>query len=506
MTKKQQKPALDSMIISEGERRVFGALTEFNPWWQGGKIEDAEPYRRQDFYPLKSKLDTEKIIALIGARQVGKTTLLRQIIEFLLTEAKVKPKNILYAGLDDPKITAYSREPLEDIIRIYQEYVIKENLVGSSEKRFIFFDEIQKIGDWSVFLKSLVDKKVNAGFLVSGSSSALLYRHASETLPGRHVDQVILPFKFLESVKFRRFLAKHEDYEQITLVASKIKDELKDGLEKNSAEKIYEGLKSGYFDIAGNETELKGFLNDYIVKGGYPDIIKTEDARRCYSLFQGYLSDIILKDVQPSFQIRDPELMSKLVFIICNITSQKLNVENVKRFLGEKTNRITVERYLSALEKVYFISLSQAYTKRKMGTTNLPPKIYVKDIGFRNGILGKLGQNILLENPGPEMETIVFDHCQRLCFDLSNGARSSLHYWSNSQTNKEVDIIMDYGNHTVPLEVKYANEIKQSDIAGLKAFMEEFKCDIGFVITKDKLAMQDSGIIHVPAWLFLTLI
>lgn len=488
----------------EGERSIFNALTEFNPWWQeNGRIGDVEPYRRQDFHPLKKKLETEKIVTLIGARQVGKTTLLMQLISDLLVVGKTTPKNILYAGLDDPKITLFSKEPLADIIKIYQEYVLKENIVGSKEKKYIFLDEIQKIRDWSVFLKTLVDKKANTVFLVSGSSSTLLYEQASETLPGRHVEQVLLPFKFIESVKFSRFLSGREDYEKIARMALDTRDELRKELKTNSSDRIFESFKSTYFNMAGEEAELKGLFNEYLVRGGYPEIIKTADMRRCYSLFHGYLADIILKDVQPAFQIRDPGLMSNLVFLICNLTGQKLNVEKLCQILGR--NRITIENYIAALEKVYFVSLSHGYTRRKTGVSNTAPKIYVKDIGFRNGILGKLSQSILSEDLGQEVETAVFDHCQRLCFNLSNGAKSELRHWSSSQTGREVDIVLEYDNVTVPIEVKYANEIKDSEISGLRTFMKDFECDIGFVITKDRLDLQE-GIVYVPAWLFLTMV
>ena len=83
-------PKLEDSI----EQDLIRVLSTFNPWWTTGKITDVEGFRRLDFKILSHKINTRGAIALVGARQVGKTTLMEQLINYLLIN-KVNPLEII---------------------------------------------------------------------------------------------------------------------------------------------------------------------------------------------------------------------------------------------------------------------------------------------------------------------------------------------------------------------------------------------------------------------------
>ena len=92
------------MIDSEIEVNLILALNEQNPWWIQGTPPKklAKRFRREDFYHIKKELEKKEIIAIIGQRQVGKTTMLYQLSDYLINEKNTNPKNILYFSFDNP--------------------------------------------------------------------------------------------------------------------------------------------------------------------------------------------------------------------------------------------------------------------------------------------------------------------------------------------------------------------------------------------------------------------
>ena len=159
---------------------ILKVLTAFNPWWRSAAVhpEFAKRYRRFIYYEAMKRLlqtDLRRTVILTGARRVGKTTVLYQMIQTLLSEG-VPPRRILFTSLDHPMLKLAG---LDDILSCYHENVYPDR------DTYYFFDEIQYAADWALWLKTLYDTQPQSAVMGTGSASPILARRSSESGVGR---------------------------------------------------------------------------------------------------------------------------------------------------------------------------------------------------------------------------------------------------------------------------------------------------------------------------------
>jgi hypothetical protein len=163
-------------------------LRSANPWWQGKPGRVLPVYRRWAFQAVLRRLETglAPVIVLRGARQVGKTTLLEQVIEHLLGEKRVEPRRILRAQFDElPSLRPLS-EPILAVARWFESRILGATLNEAAHARkpaYLFLDEVQNLADWAPQIKSLVDHST-VRVVVTGSS-ALRIEAGRDSLAGR---------------------------------------------------------------------------------------------------------------------------------------------------------------------------------------------------------------------------------------------------------------------------------------------------------------------------------
>ncbi|MGB9905742.1 MAG: ATP-binding protein, partial [Desulfotomaculales bacterium] len=161
-----------------GQEQVLKVLLGFNPWWVSGTVpgELNKPVKRVAFAEIKRALlhpRLRRIVFLSGARRVGKTTLMYQIIDELL-RSKIPPKRIFYLSLDHPVLKFFSLDELREI------YL--NNIVGiGDEKLFLFIDEIQYAKDWDAWLKVFYDQNPHYRIMVTGSATPILSSRGIES-------------------------------------------------------------------------------------------------------------------------------------------------------------------------------------------------------------------------------------------------------------------------------------------------------------------------------------
>ena len=164
--------------------------------WDTGKVDITESIiQRGLFDDLKYKLEEKRIISIIGLRRVGKTTLLKLMIEYLLKD--MDPERICYFSFD-----LVVEEDPRRLIKIFSEEIIKEPYLRYEDKVYFFFDEIQKVEDWGDQLKSIQDKDVSVKFVITGSSSMNITKGAGESLVGRTEMNRLDPFSFKEYLRY----------------------------------------------------------------------------------------------------------------------------------------------------------------------------------------------------------------------------------------------------------------------------------------------------------------
>jgi len=479
------------------EPEILRALYRINPWWTEKAIPSTKikEFKRRDYYKLIKHVDEEKITEVIGARRVGKTTLLYQLIEELLS--KTAKENIMILNLDDLSLNITS-ENLEKIFGVYATNIIKKPFDELDDKIYIILDEVQSLKNWQDILKKWFDFGYKIKFIVSGSSSIDIQEDSSSTLVGRIHQQIVLPMKFLEFVRFKD--SHHIFEEKLKSINKELREALKQSVQEKNPQIFYSVINNAQKTLIADENKFLTWLNEYLIKGGYPENVGIDDLTTCGENLRQYLYMTLYKDIIKLSNVRDPKSLESLFLIIAKNSSDKFNRTNVANTLGIKRNT-TLNNYIDLLKKAFLISESTFYSKSAKKQARRETKMYVNDIGIRNVYAGTFNQEILA-NPtelGTILETIMADHTKRLKFNLESSMFPSMYYWHNGH---EVDIVIELFLTPIPFEIKYRENVTTSELKGLKKFNDEFNPPLALTITKNQLEIH-GNVIFIPAWLYL---
>jgi len=491
------------MIDSEVETNITRALNEQNPWWIEGSSSEkfAKKFKREDFYQIKKEIEKREIIAVAGQRQVGKTTVLYQLIDFLINEKNISPRNILYFSFDNPYANIAqnkSKNLIKDILDIYSVNILKSSFSKVENKVYIFLDEINKFKGWSESLKGWYDLKYPIKFVISDSSSSGILKGSSESLVGRINIKIMLSFKFIDYVRY-----KNQDA-SVAVIVDKINWDLRNSFIDlavlENVDAIFAFLKKVYANVSMVENEFKTYTREYMLKDGFPELLDM-DILDCRKKLYDYISLTLQKDLLRMFNIRNPKALEDLTTFVASESSQTFNYENMARNLSITDD--TVREYLDYLESVFLISREQFYSKSRAKRIRKQDKIYLTNVGLRNVLVNRLNESLFTDDNelGKIAEILIHDHSKRLF--CSESTKPEAFYWKN-KNGKEVDIIVEARNRAIPIEVKYKNDISSDDLKGINSFISQKKSSFGFVITKELLDKRDN-LVFVPLWMFLLL-
>ncbi len=481
---------------------ILRLLYQHNPWWAKKPIAEAKvkPFKRRDYHKIVDRLADDKILALVGPRQVGKTTIVYQLIEKLLSKDGVNAQNIFFLSLDDPYLNVSVRN-LGRLFELYATNILKRPLDELKEKVaeriYVFLDEIQSVDNWEVILKRWYDLGYKMKFVITGSSSVSIVDGASEALVGRIHPQIVLPMKFLEYIRFK------EEGDIAELVRSnnkRMRTALKTALTENKPEEFYRVVNEEFKALLPYRDRILVHLNQYLIKGGYPEIASTDDMTVAAQYLKDYIHLTIYKDIVRTKKVRDPVALENLFAILAKGSSLIMNREELGKNLGLK--RDTLNTYIYLLKTAFLISEAEFYSESTAKRARREKKIFINDVGIRNVSAAVFDEQTVANDSemGRIVETVIADHTRRLRFNLEATAFPSLFYW---RENFEVDFVIDPFNKVLPIEVKYRQSIDESaDLQGLRAFGRKFRPPLSLVITKDRISIQGSAVM-IPAWLYL---
>lgn len=439
-----------------------------NAWWQTKKVSESKlgKIKRSEFELLKEELGSRKITCLLGPRRAGKTTLMYELINHLLKEG-TSERNILFISLDNPKVRLSLQRGFDETLREFSNLIVREPVDSLTGNVYIFLDEIHKLEDWGNILKYWQDMGLKIKFIVSGSSSLRILKGSGESLLGRINFHLILPLTFSEFIG-RQVRADFLNYEEI---------------------------KKAHDSLILEEQELLIKLDDYILKGGFPEVFYIKDMERAYEVLRLYKTLTINRDILDLKDIKEPRILSDLTDLLSDFMSQRINYSTFAEILNVKVD--TVKNYISYLEECFLVYTAYLYSKKQVISTRKEKKLFFIDCGLRNSLLLKeineLEKTKIVEN-------LVFSH---ILYLKKKELFPKIFYWLDKGRN-EVDIVFTFKNEVIPVEVKYTNEIGKKDIKGLVKFCEEFESK-GIVVTKD-LLKKEENIIFIPAWVFLMIV
>lgn len=472
-------------IVSD--EQIIKVLRQYDPWWRDPSAikNESKPQKRLAYYEackmIKHKT-LRRFVVLSGARRVGKTTIMYQMIEDLI-DGGVNPKNILYVSFDNPIIKLVH---VGTILSIY------ETLYPLEGTRYIFFDEIQYTADWGLWMKVIYDSRKDIRLTATGSASPILEKGSTDSGTGRWNVLKIPTMSFYE---YCRLLQLKEPI-------------LPDSIKLTKLAKMSHAELG---DLMDRFVPLEGHFNRYLTIGGFPELVLSDDdvyAQRM--LREDVVEKVIKRDVLTLFKIRDPLLMEKLFLYLCMNSTEIFSVTTAAKEL-ENISVHTIGSYIEALEMSNLIYQAKPMDVGSKGALKGRPKIFIADAAIRNAVL--MIDDVLSDEKelGAMVETTVYKHM----VSFYQGSPAHVGYFRKAKDNqKEVDVVVELPREKILCEVKYRNNSHISIADAIVELCKDERSAVtsAFLITK---RLDDVGItkhetkvpiLRIPAIAFLYLL
>lgn len=390
-------------------------------------------------------IDTELIKVLTGVRRSGKSVMLK-LIQNHLIEHGVEESQFIIINFEELKYEPY----LE--YGALNDYLEKQ-IYRNEKKTYIFLDEIQEVKNFEKVINSLratYENKVD--IYITGSNAKLLSGELSTLVGGRYIQFEIYPFTFAEYVKGRESI----------------------GDKKNNLE----------------------HFQSYLVEGGMPFLALQKFS---YKDRLSYLSDvynsIILKDIIERENIRDPELLRRLLSFVLGNIGRSFSANSVRNYLkneGISASVTTILNYLSFSESAYAIIPLRRFDIQGKKFLSSQDKYYVVDHGLRQAVIGRNEEDIELV-----LENIVLLELLSRDYEVHVGKTNQYEVDFVAEKKSESGIDRKY------IQVSYlltSEETREREFRALKEIQDNYEKT---VLSMDNFTSDSDGIMHrnIVDWL-----
>ncbi len=381
---------------------------------------------------------TNKIITVSGPRRVGKTYYFYQIIQGL--RKKIDNNRIVYINFEDDRLLPLTVKDLNNLIEAYFE-LYPEN---KTKEIYCFFDEIQNIKNWELFIRRIYDKEKVKIFL-TGSSSKLLSKEIATSLRGRTLDYQMFPLSFKEFLRFKGVK-----------------------LDKNFA---YSQLRF----------RIKKLFKEYVIFGGFPEVVLEKDNLK-FLVLRNYYNLVIYRDLVERFALRNTSFLKSLTKYLLTNFSAVFSVNAYYQSLEKSLRpaRETVLEYLSYLQEIGLIYLVPVFSHSLKVQQVNPKKNYVIDNGLRNAVSFRFSEDF-----GRLLENLVFIELKR---------RNKEVYYHKQK--KECDFVVKDNlkiNQAIQVTRNFKKENNERELGGLIESMQKYQLKQGLILTQD----QEESIVKV---------
>ena len=271
-------------------------------------------------------------LVLSGIRRCGKSTLLRQIAG--------KVKDFYYFNFEDPRAAGFEVQDFQKLDEIFHEEF------GNSEH--YFFDEVQNVPKWELFVRTLLDKKKHV--IITGSNASLLSRELGTRLTGRHLRYELFPFSFKEFLKLTR-----------------------------------------------REPNIKAF-EEFFTKGGFPEFLKIQKTNILQELF----NDIIIRDIVARRKLRNIKTVREMGLYLLTNVGKEFSYSRLKKIF-ESGSTSSIVSFVSYFEDSYLLFTIPKFDYSLKKQLVNPKKIYSIDNGLSNANSASFS-----EDRGKMLENTVF--------------------------------------------------------------------------------------------------
>lgn len=386
---------------------------------------------KRDFYveKLKSFLDKPVIKVITGMRRVGKSTILLSLIEEL--KQKIDEENIVYIN----------KESLEfDFVKDYETLYkyVKSRLPNNKEKKYVVIDEIQEILHWEKAVLSFHSEKL-ADIIITGSNAHLLSSEIATLISGRYIEIQIYPLTFSEFLLFKE----------------------------------------------NNATNIEDEFQNFVKFGGLPGIHLFQNDNTIFDYLNSILNTLLLKDVVKRNNVRDVRLLEKITQYLADNCGNISTAKSISDYFKSQKIKIsfdTVNNYISHLVSAFLFYRIQRYEIKGKKYLEFFDKIYLGDIGLRNGFIGFKDKDI-----SGVLENIVLLELKKRGFKVSVGVQNGF----------EIDFIAENQNDKIYIQVCRSLAEEQTirrEFGNLQKIDDNYK---KIVLSLDKFFPKDyNGIEH----------
>jgi uncharacterized protein len=308
---------------------------------QKNRMSSRESGLKREIIPAIRSLSSHALI-ISGVRRCGKSTLLMQIIK------NMNPEKLLYLNFESPQLFEFT---LTDFVRL-------DNVIAQKNISTLFFDEIQIVEGWEMYVR----QKLDEGFqiIITGSNASLLSKELGTKLTGRHISQELFPFSYSEFLSFKLLLP---------------------------------GVQS---------------LKEYMHTGGFPEYLKTGDEEQLSSLFE----DILIRDIVTRYGIKDIKSLQRLASYLISNIGNRITATKLKQPLSIGATS-TILSWFSHLELSYLVSFLPMFSHSTKAQLINPRKVYAIDLGLVDII-----SNTMTEDVGRKLENLIFLYLRRKYTEL----------------------------------------------------------------------------------------
>jgi len=393
------------------KKEIIAILEDWNFWSKPFR----ENFSRKTYEDeVVHKASTNEIIFLKGVRRSGKSTILLNHIQNLIKDG-VPKENILFVNLEDPRFaTSLSLDLLEEIKQAYIYYM------NPKDKPYIFLDEVQNIDGFEKWLLKEYELQTSHLF-ATGSNSKLLSKEIGSSLSGRYLDIQVFPLCFKEYLLFNGLVV----------------------------EKPY--------DLISKQTEIERHFEQFMLYGGFPKVVLTEDVVLKEFELKSYFDSILLRDIVARYKLDNFRILEQLSIFLLSSISNAVSITKVKNRLG--VSHDLASRYMEYLENTYMIQSVPLFDWSLQKQYVNPKKIYSIDTGLSKRVSFEVGKRI-----GDMLENIVYLELNR--------RYSEIYYFKTAQ-GYEVDfLIKEYEKITHLVQVSQTLQDEKTKKRELRALVK----------------------------------
>ena len=427
-----------TLTIEELKKIIVSQREEIEEIFEKEKIIE----RKIDKNYLCRYLKYPNILAILGIRRSGKS---------ILSHLLLKGKKYGYINFDDERLTELNSKNLESVLQSFYE------LYGT-DLEYIILDEIQNIPNWELFVNRLRrTKKV----IITGSNSKLLSSELSTHLTGRYMDFTLFPFNFWEFLIYNNYAFKEKDF--------------------YSTKKI---------------SEVKRFLQKYLLLGGFPEVYKF-GGRYLIKIYE----DIVNKDIFGRYNIKYKKTFREITNYLISNFADEVTYSKLKNIFRIKDVH-TIKNYMDFLSSSYLLIVLERFSYKLKNQIIAPKKVYCID----TGIINKVGFKSI-DKTGKLMENLVLIELLIRKYYRHNDLE--IYYWKDYQ-QREVEFVLKKRTKAEQLiQVCYSLEdynTKKREIKSLLKAGKELKCKNLLIISWDEETeiKENNLVIKIyPLWKWL---